>query len=254
MTIGCIIQARLGSTRLPKKIIQLLDQKLTVLDYVINQTTNSKLIQKIIIATTNLVEDDVISEIVSKKNLDYFRGDSNDVLDRYYECAKKFSLSTIVRITSDCPLIDPNIIDDLIKIFRNNSFDYVSNVHPQTFPIGIAVEVFSFESLQKAWKNAKLPSEREHVTPYFYNNDKKFNIFNLEYSTNLTSIRVTIDREKDLKLVRNVVSKIKNRPILLSDIIKLYNEDPKMFELNLDYDINEGYLKSLKNHEEFLNS
>ena len=124
---------------------------------------------------------------------------------------------------------------------------------PQTFPIGIAVEVFSFESLQKAWKNAKLPSEREHVTPYLYNN-KKFNIYNLEYSTNLTSIRITIDRENDLKLVRNVVSKIKNRPILLSDIVKLHNEDPKMFKLNLDYDINEGYLKSLKDDERFLNS
>jgi spore coat polysaccharide biosynthesis protein SpsF len=253
MTIGCIIQARLGSTRLPNKIIQLLDQKSTVLDYVINQTTNSKLIEKIIIATTNLVEDDVILKTVSKKNLDYFRGDSNDVLDRYYQCAKKFSLSTIVRITSDCPLVDPNIIDDSIKFFKNNSFDYVSNVHPQTFPIGIAVEVFSFESLQKAWKNAKLPSEREHVTPYLYNN-KKFNIYNLEYSTNLTSIRITIDRENDLKLVRNVVSKIKNRPILLSDIVKLHNEDPKMFKLNLDYDINEGYLKSLKDDERFLNS
>ena len=253
MTIGCIIQARLGSTRLPNKIIQLLDQKSTVLDYVINQTTNSKLIEKIIIATTNLVEDDVILKTVSKKNLDYFRGDSNDVLDRYYQCAKKFSLSTIVRITSDCPLVDPNIIDDSIKFFKNNSFDYVSNVHPQTFPIGIAVEVFSFESLQKAWKNAKLPSEREHVTPYLYNN-KKFNIYNLEYSTNLTSIRITIDRENDLKLVRNVVSKIKNRPILLSDIVKLHNEDPKMFKLNLDYDINEGYLKSLKDAERFLNS
>ena len=253
MTIGCIIQARLGSTRLPNKIIQLLDQKSTVLDYVINQTTNSKLIEKIIIATTNLVEDDVILKTVSKKNLDYFRGDSNDVLDRYYQCAKKFSLSTIVRITSDCPLVDPNIIDDSIKFFKNNSFDYVSNVHPQTFPIGIAVEVFSFESLQKAWKNAKLPSEREHVTPYLYNN-KKFNIYNLEYSTNLTSIRITIDRENDLKLVRNVVSKIKNRPILLSDIVKLHNEDPKMFKLNLDYDINEGYLKSLKDDERSLNS
>jgi len=253
MTIGCIIQARLGSTRLPNKIIQLLDQKSTVLDYVINQTTNSKLIEKIIIATTNLVEDDIILKTVSKKNIDYFRGDSNDVLDRYYQCAKKFSLSTIVRITSDCPLVDPNIIDDSIKFFKNNSFDYVSNVHPQTFPIGIAVEVFSFESLQKAWKNAKLPSEREHVTPYLYNN-KKFNIYNLEYSTNLTSIRITIDRENDLKLVRNVVSKIKNRPILLSDIVKLHNEDPKMFKLNLDYDINEGYLKSLKDDERFLNS
>jgi|TARA_B110000438_G_scaffold250927_1_gene255049 spore coat polysaccharide biosynthesis protein SpsF len=254
MTIGCIIQARLGSTRLPKKIIQLLDKKFTVLDYVINQTINSKLLEKIIIATTNLEEDKIISETISQKNINYFYGDSSDVLDRYYQCAKKFSLSTIVRITSDCPLVDPNIIDNIIEIFKNNSFDYVSNVHPSTFPIGIAVEVFSFESLEKAWKNAKLPSEREHVTPYLYNHNEKFNIFNLEYTTNLTSIRITIDRKNDLKVVRNVVSKIKNRPILLSDIIKLYNEDPKMFELNQDYNNNEGYLKSLEIDKQFSNS
>ena len=230
--IGCIIQARMKSQRLSGKVMMDVEKNNPLLNSVISQITYSKLVKKYVVATSNAKENDVIFEFLKNKNIDCFRGDELDVLDRYYQCAKKFSLSTIVRITSDCPLVDPNIIDDSIKFFKNNSFDYVSNVHPQTFPIGIAVEVFSFESLQKAWKNAKLPSEREHVTPYLYNN-KKFNIYNLEYSTNLTSIRITIDRENDLKLVRNVVSKIKNRPILLSDIVKLHNEDPKMFKLNL---------------------
>jgi spore coat polysaccharide biosynthesis protein SpsF len=254
MSVGCIIQARLGSTRLPKKIIQLLDEKFSVLDYTINQTKNSKFIKKIIVATTNLKDDDILAQNLTKQKISYFRGSSDDVLDRYYQCAKKFSLSIIVRITSDCPLIDPDIIDNMIEVFQNNSYDYVSNVHPSTFPLGIAVEVFSFESLENAWKNAKLPSEREHVTPYLYNHKEKYDIFNLEHSKNLTAIRVTIDRPNDLVVVRNVVSKIKNRPILLSDILELYNNEPKIFELNQNYDINEGYLKSLENDKTFLNS
>jgi spore coat polysaccharide biosynthesis protein SpsF len=254
MNIGCIIQARLGSTRLPKKIIQLIDEKLSVLDYVINQSMESKHIQKIIIATTDLDEDNTIDQIMNKKKINCFRGSSDDVLDRYYQCAKKFSCSSIVRVTSDCPFVDPNIIDEIIEIFQNNSYDYVSNVHPLTFPVGIAVEIFSFESLENAWNNAKLPSEREHVTPYFYNHKDKFKTFNLEYSENLSSIRIAVDHQKDLELIRKIASKINSRPILLSDILDLYYKEPKIFELNQDYDVNEGYLKSLKNDKTFLNS
>jgi spore coat polysaccharide biosynthesis protein SpsF (cytidylyltransferase family) len=245
---------RLGSTRLPKKVFELLDEKNSVLDYVINQTEKSKLIDNIIIATTILNEDDEIVNYALKRKLDYFRGSSNDVLDRYYQCAKKFSVSTIVRITSDCPLVDPNIIDKVITKFQNNSYDYISNVHPITFPIGIAVEVFSFKTLENTWKNSKLPSEREHVTPYIYNHKEKFRTFNVENPKNLSNIRVTIDRENDLTVVRNIVSKIRNRPILMSDILNLYQNEPKLFALNQSYDVNEGYLKSLNEDKEFLKS
>ena len=247
MNIGCIIQARLGSTRLSKKVIQLIDEKLSVLDYVLNQTMQSKHIEKIILATTDLDEDNTIIQIANEKKIDYYSGSSDDVLDRYYQCAKNFSCSSIVRITSDCPFVDPNIIDEIIEIFQNNSYDYVSNVHPLSFPVGIAVEIFSFESLENAWNNAKLPSEREHVTPYFYNHKDEFKTFNLKYSENLSSIRVTVDHQKDLELARKITSKIDSRPILLSDILNLYSKEPKIFKLNQDYDVNEGYLKSLEN-------
>ena len=254
MTIGCIIQARLGSTRLPKKNVQLLDEKLTVLDYVLNQTQKSQYIEKIILATTDLDEDKKIAQIAKDKNLDYFCGNSEDVLDRYYQCAKKFSLTKIVRITSDCPLIDPKIIDILIENFENGSYDYASNVHPTTFPVGIAVEIFTFDALENAWKNAILPSEREHVTPFLYNHKEKFNLFNLENPHNLSSIRITIDHPSDLELVRKIVSKIESRPISLSNIIDLYQKEPKMFEINQKHEINEGYKKSLEDDKAFLQS
>jgi spore coat polysaccharide biosynthesis protein SpsF len=254
MTIGCIIQARLGSTRLPRKVIQQIDKNNTVLDFVLNQLTESKKIEKIIIATTNLAEDKKIIEIANRKNIDYFCGSSNDVLDRYYKCAKKFDLSQIIRITSDCPLMDPKIIDELIEIFQNNSYDYASNVHPITFPVGIAVEIFTFDALYDAWKNANLQSEHEHVTPYLYNNKEKFNLFNLENTINLSSIRITVDYQSDLDLIKQIVSKITNRPILMSDILDLYHKESKMFEINQNYKINEGYIKSLENDKEFLQS
>ena len=252
MTLGCIVQARLGSTRFPSKIIQTIDDQSTVLDYVINQTLYSKNIENLVIATTTLDEDDSIVDFTNNKNIPCFRGNPTDVLDRYYQCAKKFSFSSIVRITSDCPLVDPTIIDQAVEIFQNSSYDYVSNVHPITYPVGIAVEIFSFESLENAWKNAKLPSEREHVTPFLYNNNHFFKIFNIENSQNASSIRITIDYPHDLELVRKIASKIDSRPILLSDILNLYSKEPKMFELNNIHDADEGYLKSLENDKSFL--
>lgn len=254
MTLGCIIQARLGSTRFPSKIIQTIDDKSTVLDYVIDQTLCSKSIENLVIATTILDEDDYIVNFTNNKNITCFRGHPTDVLDRYYQCAKKFSFSVIVRITSDCPLIDPTIVDQAVKIFQNNSYDFVSNVHPITYPVGIALEVFSFEALENAWKNAKLPSEREHVTPFLYNNKQLFKIFNIENSQNTSSIRITVDYPQDLELVKRIASKIDSRPILLSDILNLYSEKPKMFELNNNHNANEGYLKSLENDKSFLKS
>ena len=252
--MACIIQARLGSTRLPKKVSKLLDEKNTTLDYVINQTRASKLLKRIIIATTILKKDDAVENYADKLNLEFFRGSSEDVLDRYYQCAKKFSISTIIRITSDDPLIDPQIIDKVIIKFQSNLYDYVSNTQPITFPVGIAVEIFSFNALEDAWKNAKLPSEREHVTSYIYNNKKKFKTFNLENPKNLSHIRLTLDRPNDLKLIKLIVSKIKKRPILLNDILDLISKEPSILKINSNISAMEGYSKSLQEDKEFLKS
>ena len=251
--IGCIAQARMGSRRLPDKTLMKLDKKNTVLDFVINQLLHSKTIDKIVIATTNLKEDDVIENHVKNLKVDCFRGNPNDVLDRYYQCAKKYSFKTIVRITCDCPLIDPQIVDQTIEKFHSNSYDYVTNHIPPTFPYGIAVDVFSFNAIENAWINAKLPSEREHVILYFQNNKGMFSISNISFQDNFSHLRLTIDRINDIKLIQEIVSKIHKRPILLNDIINLYSKEPTLFDINKNHDNDEGLLKSLMEDKEFIN-
>ena len=243
--IGCIIQARVGSTRLPGKVIKEIDGVNTVLDYVINQVKFSKKIEKIIVATTDLIEDEVICKNLSLLKIEFFRGSSEDVLDRYYQCAKKFSIDNIVRVTADNPLIDPNIIDLVIDEYENNKCDYASNTLHRTFPYGTEVEVFSFKSLKKAWNDSKKPSEREHVTPFIYNPQNGFILINTENQENLSYLRYTVDRIEDLKLVREIIKNIPTRPILIQDIIELYKNNPEIFEINKNVK-HDGYITSLK--------
>ncbi len=234
MVVGCIIQARMGSTRLPGKVLMNADEKNSVLYYVITQLQNCKFLDKIVVATTELKEDDEIEKFVTSMNIDCFRGRSTDVLDRYYKCALKFSLSIIVRITADNPLIDPTLVDDAINIFNSNSFDYVSNAHIRSFPHGTETEVFSFIALETVWKNAKTNYDKEHVTPYLYNNPDRFNIFDIMYKENMSHLRWTVDKEDDLKLVQIITSKIKKRPILMNDIIELFSKEPNLIKINSD--------------------
>jgi len=251
--ICCIIQARIGSTRLPGKVMMNVENQKPVLYFVIKQLQECKLIDKIIVATTTNAEDDQIVNYSKNLGIDCFRGSSKDVLDRYYQCAKEYSVSTIVRITSDCPLIDPEIVDSVINMFENNSCDYTTNFLPNsTFPNGVEVEVFSMNGLEKVWKKAKLPSEREHVTPYFSNHKDEFEITNIKNPENLSHLRWSVDRIEDLKLVRLIVSKIKKRPILMKNIVDLFNKEPELVKINKNVNRDEGEIKSLKEDQEFL--
>ena len=254
MTIGCIIQARMGSNRLPGKVMMDIEKDKPVLYYVINQLRHCKLIDKLIVATTTLAEDDKIVKYCNDLGVDSYRGNAQNVLDRYYQCAKKFSMSTIVRIPSDKPLIDPEIVDSIIDKFRLNIYDYVINFLPSTFPSGTEVEIFSFDALEIAWKNAELPSEKEHVTSYIYNHKEKFKIFNVTLPEDLSRYRWAVDRIEDLTLVRQITSKIKKRPILMGDIVKLFKKEPQLVDINKNVDREEGNLKSLKEDEEYLKS
>ena len=251
--ICCIIQARIGSTRLPKKVIQKIDNKNTVIDYVINQVKHSKKIEKIVVATTNLIEDDIICQYANLQQIECFRGSSEDVLDRFYQCAKKFGIDDIIRITADNPLIDPNIIDRIINEYKNKEYDFVTNTLDRTFPYGTEVEVFSFQSLEKAWKNAKKPSEREHVTPFILNPKNKFILKNIEYQEDISYLRYTIDRMDDLKLVKEIIKNSSTRPILIQDVIKLYKNKPEIFEINKNIK-HDGYLSSLEKDEQYFKS
>ena len=244
--IDCIIQARMGSTRLPGKVMMKVDETNTILSHLINQLKNSKKIDRIIIATTDLQEDDIIVNHTKILKTNLFRGNSTDVLDRYYQCAKKFSSEIIVRVTADNPWIDPNIVDDVINQFLKNSFDYITNANPRTYPYGTEVEVFSFQALEEASNNAEKPSEREHVTPYFHNNKEKFKISNIKLTENLSYLRWTVDKESDLKFVRKIASRIKKRPILMTDIIKLISQEPTITSINNTNVPNKEYLNSLQ--------
>ena len=251
--IDCIIQARMGSTRLPRKVLRYVEEDKTVLYFVIKQLQECRLIDRIIVATTTLEEDDQIENYSNDLGIVCFRGSSENVLERYYQCAKKFSTSTIVRIPSDKPLIDPKIVDQTVEVFKDNSFDYVTNfLSRPTFPSGTEVEVFSMDALEIAFKNAKLPSEKEHVTPYFPNHKNEFKIKHIENSENLSHLRLAVDRIEDLDLVRLIVSKIKKRPVLMDDIIELFRKEPNLIEINKNVNRKEGELKSRKEDEEFL--
>ena len=248
--LGCIIQARMSSTRLPGKVMIKIDKENTILDCVVNQLQDSKEIKNIVIATTDQKEDDVIVEFLQKRKMKYFRGSEKDVLDRYYQCAKKFNFSKIIRITSDNPLIDYEIADMVVKHFKSNNYDYITTDLPldtfhRTYPLGYAVEVFTFSALENAWKNAKLPSEREHVTPYFYKNKEIFRQTSIQNSEDLSRFRCTVDTKYDLELIQKIYLNIKKRPILLSDVIKLFKANPELIKINAHVKA-DGYLRSLK--------
>lgn len=236
----------MGSSRLPGKVLMKLND-ISVLQCLINQLDYSKLLNRKIIATSTNEEDDVIFESVKAIGVDSFRGNNLDVLDRYYQCAKYFSAQHVVRITADCPLIDPQIVDKTIEFYKKNNFDYVNNFHKKTFPSGTEVEVFSFSTLERVWKNAKKPSEREHVTSYIYTNPEQFSIGFTEYHEDLSNLHWTVDRIEDLNFVRTLYSKIHKKPILLEDILNVIKDEPLILEINKNTNPKEGYLKSLQN-------
>jgi spore coat polysaccharide biosynthesis protein SpsF len=246
--IGFILQARVGSTRFHRKVMELINSE-PLIFHVINQVRYSKYAKNIVIATTQNKEDDKIEEYLKKKSNQIFRGNEKDCLDRYYQCAKLNDFKTIVRITCDNPLIDPTLIDDAIDIFINNKYDYVTNCKPRTYPQGTEVEIFSFTALENAWKHSKKISEREHVTPYFYNNPEKFKIFNIENDTNLSHFRWTVDRIEDLDFVKIIYEKLKKSPILMKDILKLLFDEPDLIKINEKHVIDEGYLQSITNEK-----
>ena len=248
--IGCIIQARMGSSRLPGKIMKKINGDIPMLKFQLDQLEFSKNIDQIIIATTTLEPDNLIVDFCKKNNLECFRGESKDVLDRYYKCAKKFNFPIIVRITSDNPLIDPTIVDHVISRFIDSDYDYMSTEVKKS-PLGFAVEVFTFKSIKKAWEEAKLPSEHEHVTPYFYNNPDKFKIESVSQEKDLSHIRCTVDTEYDFKLIEKIILKIETRPIHLDHILDLFSKDTNLLEINKHVK-HDGYARSLKEDQEFL--
>jgi spore coat polysaccharide biosynthesis protein SpsF len=232
-TISVIIQARIGSTRLPGKVLKELCGK-PVLWHVWNRLCRAKKVDNIIIATTILPEDDSIQSFCEEYNIPFHRGSSNDVLSRYFETAKKYDAKTIIRVTADCPVIDPVIIDHLIDSYKAENVDYMSNGMTRTFPRGLDAEIFSFNILERAHKEAGLEYEREHVTPYIYRHPKIFSLQNFLNTEDLSFHRWTVDTEEDFELIRIIYDSLyrKKEIFLLDDILKLFSERPDLIKIN----------------------
>lgn len=244
--ILAIIQARLSSTRLPEKVLKPLLGKPMLLRQ-IERLQHVKQIDKLLVATSVEALDDGIEELCVNHNITCFRGSLDDVLDRYYQAAKPYNPKYIVRLTADCPLTDPAVIDDVVSFYFRGDYDYASNALTPTFPDGLDIEIFKFSCLEQAWKEARLSSEREHATPYIYNNPQLFNLVNYENSVDFSHLRWTVDEPEDFEFVTKVYEALYlNDPeFSMDDILKLLKEQPALLKINNMFARNEGYQKSL---------
>lgn len=251
--IAAIIQARIGSTRLPGKVLALIEGK-PMIWHVIERVKQSEKIDKIILAVTNRKEDKKLSKIAKKLNVDFYAGSEKDVLDRYYQAAKKYGADTILRVTGDCPLVDPKLIDKTIDFFKEGNYDHVSTAYPvATFPDGLDLWIFKFSALKKAWKEAKLQSEREHVTSYIWKNPELFKNATINNKKNLSSMRWCVDEEPDLRLVRKIYEKLysKNKAFLMQDVLDLFKKNPEFAKINSYIIRDAGYKKSIKEDKKY---
>jgi spore coat polysaccharide biosynthesis protein SpsF (cytidylyltransferase family) len=246
MKIIAIIQARLGSTRLPGKVLLDLEGR-TVLEHVIRRVKSSKLVTDVIVATTINKDDLEIVKLCANLGISVYCGSEDDVLDRYYQTARLFKADHIVRITSDCPLIDPMVIDEVITLHVREKADYTSNTLKETYPDGEDIEVFTFAALKEAWKKANLSSEREHVTPFIRKNHA-FKLVNLEYNKDLSHKRWTLDNPEDFEFIKSIYKNICNKSpnFGMMEILEFIDKNPDIEKINQNINRNEGYLKSLK--------
>ena len=247
MKITAIVQARVGSTRLPGKVLKKILGK-TILEYGIERIQKAKYIKNIVIATPDKKRDLKIVKLVKKLGIDIYRGSEKDVLDRYYQAAKHFKTRHIARITSDCPIIDPQVIDAVAQRYLTSKADYCSNNLEDTFPDGQDVEIFSFAALKNAWENARLLSEREHVTPYIKKHPEKFKLASFKNKVDLSSKRWTVDEPNDFALIKAIIEALypQNPDFQIKDVLRFLSKNPELEKLNQNIIRNEGYLKSLK--------
>jgi len=232
MNIVAIIQARMGSSRLPGKVSMDLGGE-TVLGRVVRRLQRSRHISKIVVATTTVPADEVIVAECDRLEVLCFRGSEHDVLDRYYQAARANAADAVVRITSDCPLIDPELVDETVEVFGDKHADYASNVFPRTYPRGLDTEVFSFDALDRAWREAREAHQREHVTPYLYEHPQIFKLASLSGAADYSRYRWTLDTREDLELLRAIYSRFDGRDdFSWKEVLRLMEREPELAELN----------------------
>lgn len=235
--IVAIIQARMGSSRLQGKVMKDICGK-TVLAHDIERVKQAKLITDIVIATTKSPNDDIIVAEAINNGVKAYRGSEEDVLSRYYEAAVENKADVVVRITSDCPLLDPYLLDEMISYYLENKYDLVTNagsdLTKRTYPRGLDVEIFSFAYLKKAYEKAQKPYQREHVTPYIYENSS--NIYYYQNSRDDSKYRWTLDTEEDFQLIKEIYKNLYKgkHNFYFQDILDLFKRKPELFEININ--------------------
>ncbi len=247
LKIVTVVQTRTGSIRLPNKVmLPILGKPLFV--RMVERVRAARLVGTVVVATTTSKQDDIIEETCHQENLHCFRGHPCDLLDRHYQAGVTYAADVIVKIPSDSPLIDPEIIDIIISTFLENpdAYDYVSNICPATFPNGYEVEVMSMKALYYIWQTARTDFEREHTTPFFWKNEALFRIKNVEWKTGLNyswSHRWTVDYEEDYKFVKLIYEKLYEKyPLFgLDQILTLLTRHPEIAAINEQNTGIEGY-------------
>lgn len=247
MKTVAIIQARMGSTRLPGKVLAKINGR-PMLGLLLSRVDAASLVSEIIVAIPDEQGDDVLRDWLEDNNIEYFRGSAEDVLERFYLCALACQADLIVRVTADDPLKDPEIINYAIRCMLDNlEFDYVSNTIIPTYPEGLDIEVFKFSALENAYRNAVLSSEREHVTPYIWKHSEFFITHNFVNQRNLSSWRWTVDKYEDLLFIRTIMDIFKDQPLVsYLEIIEFLDANPDLLKINTQKTLrNEGYIQSI---------
>jgi spore coat polysaccharide biosynthesis protein SpsF len=225
--VVAIIQARMSSTRLPGKVMLVLNND-TVLYQVVSRVRKAN-VDDVIIATSNHSSDDAIVKFCQEQKISYYRGSLNNVLSRYYMAAKEYEADIVVRITSDCPLYDHTILNDMLSEFNN--CDYLSNCFERTFPRGLDTEIFTFKSLEKTYNQAKRDQEKEHVTPYIWQNPHLFKLKNHISNNNLSNHRWTLDTKEDYQLIQSIYQNLGD-DFTTKEVIEFLEKNPDIFSIN----------------------
>ena len=231
-----IVQARMSSTRLPGKVLKDIAGR-AMLARVVMRARRARTVSQVVVATTTDPADDPVANYCRQQGFPVHRGALNDVLDRYYQTAREFGAEIVVRLTADCPVIDPGEIDHVVTAFREMRVDFAANRLPppwkRTYPIGLDTEVCSFTGLERAWREAQLPYEREHVMPYFYDEPGRFRIAVVDHDPDYGHLRWTVDTAQDLELLNRVYAHFKGRDdFSWLEVLNLFERQPELLEIN----------------------
>lgn len=239
--LAVFIQVRMDSRRLPGKVLTPI-LGIPMLEVIVKRLENVHTCHKTIVLTSRHQSDDPIADWCSRNIVPCFRGSKDNVLDRFYQCASRYPFKHIARITGDCPLVDPKLIDELFQSYLEQDVDYLSNIMSPTFPDGIDVEIFKKSTLSDAWLNAVDEFDKEHVTPYIYKNQQKFRCSNFQNIEDLSRYRLTVDYDADLLLIEELIQKSKASPITCDyrALVKILENHPELQTINHSIQRNEN--------------